>query len=449
MRFSLVALSLLLSLSVSVLAQPTPLGVEEAIDRAVSTNLRTRLSREKIREAEAEVRAAYTAYNPRLNLNAQQYNRSVNLASQGLSGSDLPVPTRIGPFYTFTSNLEFVYRLYDRSRHWTVRSREIEETISELKADSERRAVTVLTSATYIQLLEAREATRVSQSDLDVAQRLMELASDQERAGIAAGVDVTRAQTRLAERELQLEQDREKVRTTQRRLLRLTGLPLTGELLLQDDLLHLPNPFPPVDEAVALAKQNRVEVKVAEEEIALAESRFDKAKTEDDPTLDFVADAGLAGNTPFSNSTFIHNVGLSLNIPLYDGGLTREQSKAAESRIEQARLEREDVEIQVEEDVREAYSLLETSERSMSTAEQSIRLAAEELEMARDRFAAGLTNNVEVLAAEAAFTRANYNRLDALGNYDLGLIRLAAASGQPELLLETFREASNTERNDQ
>ena len=449
MRFSLVALSLLLSLSVSVLAQPTPLGVEEAIDRAVSTNLRTRLSREKIREAEAEVRAAYTAYNPRLNLNAQQYNRSVNLASQGLSGSDLPVPTRIGPFYTFTSNLEFVYRLYDRSRHWTVRSREIEETISELKADSERRAVTVLTSATYIQLLEAREATRVSQSDLDVAQRLMELASDQERAGIAAGVDVTRAQTRLAERELQLEQDREKVRTTQRRLLRLTGLPLTGELLLQDDLLHLPNPFPPVDEAVALAKQNRVEIKVAEEEIALAESRFDKTRTEDDPTLDFVADAGLAGNTPFSNSTFIHNVGLSLNIPLYDGGLTREQSKAAESRIEQARLEREDVEIQVEEDVREAYSLLETSERSMSTAEQSIRLAAEELEMARDRFAAGLTNNVEVLAAEAAFTRANYNRLDALGNYDLGLIRLAAASGQPELLLETFREASNTERNDQ
>ena len=69
--------------------------------------------------------------------------------------------------------------------------------------------------------------------------------------------------------------------------------------------------------------------------------------------------------------------------------------------------------------------------------------------MARDRFAAGLTNNVEVLAAEAAFTRANYNRLDALGNYDLGLIRLAAASGQPELLLETFRQASNTERNDQ
>ncbi|MCA9776417.1 MAG: TolC family protein, partial [Candidatus Eremiobacteraeota bacterium] len=338
---------------------------------------------------------------------------------------------------------------YDRSRHWTVRSREIEETISELKADSERRAVTVLTSATYIQLLEAREATRVSRSDLEVAQRLMELASDQERAGIAAGVDVTRAQTRLAERELQLEQDREKVRTTQRRLLRLTGLPLTGELLLQDDLLHLPNPFPPVDEAVALAKQNRVEIKVAEEEIALAESRFDKTRTEDDPTLDFVADAGLAGNTPFSNSTFIHNVGLSLNIPLYDGGLTREQSKAAESRIEQARLEREDVEIQVEEDVREAYSLLETSERSMSTAEQSIRLASEELEMARDRFAAGLTNNVEVLAAEAAFTRANYNRLDALGNYDLGLIRLAAASGQPELLLETFRQASNTERNDQ
>ena len=307
---------------------------------------------------------------------------------------------------------------------------------------SERRAVTVLTSATYIQLLEALEAAQVSQTDRDVARRLVEQAQNQEQAGTAAGVDVTRARTRLAERELQLERDREKIRSTQRRLLRLTGLPLTGELVLRDRLLHLPNPFPPVDEAVAQAKHHRVEVKVAEQEVALTESRFEAAKAKDGPTLDFVADAGLGGNSPFTNSTFVHNVGLNLTIPLYDGGLTREQSKAAESRIEQAKMERDDVEIQVENDVRDAYSLLQTSERSLITAEQSIRLASEELEMARDRFAAGLTNNVEVLAAEAAFTRANYSRLDALANYDLGLIRLAAASGQPDLLLQAFRVAS-------
>ena len=86
---------LLTSLFSNVQAEQLTLGVEDAIDHAVQSNLRTRLAQEKIKEIEAEVEAGYAALRPRFNLNVAQYNRSVNLASQGLSGAELPIPNRI------------------------------------------------------------------------------------------------------------------------------------------------------------------------------------------------------------------------------------------------------------------------------------------------------------------------------------------------------------------
>jgi outer membrane protein TolC len=422
-------------------AEKVSLGVEEAIGRALETNLRTRLARERIVEAEAGLQAAYAAYAPKVSVEAGQYNRSVNLASQGLSGSDLPVPNRIGPFFSFESRLQVLYRVYDPARSWGVRAGEIEKHVSELKSDMENDAVKVLTSGTYILLLEALEKQRVSEADVALGERLEVQARNLEQAGVAAGVDLTRAQTRLAQRRLQLTQDQEQVRNLQRQLLRLTGLPLTDQVALQDDLLRLPNPFPATDETIGLAREARLEIRLAEEQVALTDARIHQTEAEDAPTLDLVGSAGIAGNTPTSNSTFIHNVGISLTWPIFNGGLTEAETNAAKSRQAQAEMQLEDTLVQVESEVRDAYSQLLTAQESMATAEQAVSLASQELEMTQDRFQVGLTNNVELLASEEALANANFSRLQALANYNVALIRLASASGRPDLLLNAFRQA--------
>lgn len=440
-RHLLLALALGYSLLLPVGAQPVSLGVEDAISKALESNLRTRLARERINEAEAGLAAAYAAFSPRINLEGGQYNRSVNLAAQGLSGSDLPVPTRIGPFFSFETQLQVVYRLYDAGRSWGVRNGQIEKHLSELQSEMETKAVTVLTSGTYILLLEARERQRVAEADVALAERLEIQARNLETAGVAAGVDLTRAQTRLAQRRLQLTQDQEQVRNLERQLLRLTGLPLTDQLALDDSLLDIENPFPTLDETVTLARESRLEVTVAQEQVALTESRLHQAEAGDAPTVDLVGGAGLAGNTPSWNSTFVHSVGLSVTVPLWDGGLTRAQSDAAKSRIAQSQMQLDDTLIQVESEVRDAYSQLLTAQQSMVTAGQAETLAQQELTMTQDRFQVGLTNNVELLASEEALTTARFSRLQALANYNVGLIRLASASGRPDLLLEAFRQA--------
>lgn len=424
-------------------AQNTSLGIEEAIDKAIQSNLRTKLSSEKIIEAQASLQTAWAAYNPRFSLQAWQYNRSANLAELGLSGTTMAVPTRIGPFFTFESNLSMAYRLYDSARLWGVKGKDIEKKLNQLQANMEAKAVTVMAAGTYILLLEAGEKENSSSADLALAQRLERQAEHLEKAGVAAGVDVTRAQTRVAERRLQLTLDQEQVKSLRLQLLRLTGMSMaqSADLVLEDNLTYLSNPYPSIEETIRLARDARMEVAIARQEVALYESRLHLASAQNSPTIDLVGSAGLGGNNPFEHSTFIHNVGINISWPVFDGGLTDAQVKVAQSRIAQAQIKLDDTIIEVEQEVRQAYLQLETAEQNLLTAEQAIDLAAQELRMSEDRFEVGLTNNVELLSSQEALTNARFSRLQALASHNIGLIRLASASGRPELLIEAFRTA--------
>ena len=87
---------------------------------------------------------------------------------------------------------------------------------------------------------------------------------------------------------------------------------------------------------------------------------------------------------------------------------------------------------QVEEDVRLAFSALRTTAEQVTAAQQSVVLAQRELEMARDRFRAGVGDNVEVVAAQSALSNARSAEVSALAQYNAARLNLAAALGRAE-----------------
>jgi outer membrane protein TolC len=62
-------------------------------------------------------------------------------------------------------------------------------------------------------------------------------------------------------------------------------------------------------------------------------------------------------------------------------------------------------------------------------------LANEELDLARSRFAAGVTDNIEVVSAQDSLARASDNRIDAFYRFSAARAKLARAMGRVE---ETF-----------
>jgi outer membrane protein len=67
-------------------------------------------------------------------------------------------------------------------------------------------------------------------------------------------------------------------------------------------------------------------------------------------------------------------------------------------------------------------------------AKLGVQLAQQEVEQARDRFQAGVANNVEVITAQDALARANDNQISAFYRYNQARADLARSVGQVEAL---------------
>ena len=123
---------------------------------------------------------------------------------------------------------------------------------------------------------------------------------------------------------------------------------------------------------------------------------------------------------------------IQLNVPIFNGGLTRGRIAVAASRQRQAELELDSIRRQVEEDVRLAFANLRTAEAQVRAADESVRLAERELEMARDRFQAGVGDNLEVVNAQTALANAREAQVTALAVYNAARLNLASALGRAE-----------------
>jgi len=70
----------------------------------------------------------------------------------------------------------------------------------------------------------------------------------------------------------------------------------------------------------------------------------------------------------------------------------------------------------------------------VDVANLGVSLAQEEVSQARDRFQAGVANNIEVVSAQDALARANDNQIDALYRYNQSRADFSHAVGQIEQL---------------
>ena len=183
---------------------------------------------------------------------------------------------------------------------------------------------------------------------------------------------------------------------------------------------------------IAQAAQARPEVRIAEAQLDVSELERKAVRAEQYPSVDFVGDYGVSGSTPTDTALPTRRVAVQLNVPVFNGGLTRGRLAVAESRARQAQLELDSVRGQVEEDVRLALAALRTSAAQVRANDETVRLAERELEMARDRFKAGVADNLEVVNAQTALANARDAQVTALARYNAARLNLAAALGRAE-----------------
>ena len=413
------------------------LSLPQAIQLALTNNLQVRLARERRQEARGLAEQSRAGLLPNLSGNIIQQDLTVNLAAQGFEPGLFPGfrSTLIGPFQRFDARVTLVQSLFNLSAIRQFEAGRINTGIVGLQEQLANQQVTSQTALAYLNALSAERGVEAARANLELARSLLTLAQNQHTAGVATGVDVTRAETRVAEERVRVAQAQTAAHSARFELLRLVGLPIASRVTLTETLQFNPEPFIVADATVAEAERDRLEIRIADEEVRLAGRNRAAAAAEQLPSIDFLGDYGESGNTPRENALPTRAVGVRVNVPLFNGGLTRGRIRVAASRERQAELQLNDLRAQVEEDVRLALENLTTATEQVTAAQLAVRLAERELQMSRDRFAAGVTNNIEVVNAQTALANARQNEVTALAQYNAARINLATARGR----IESFR----------
>jgi len=190
-------------------------------------------------------------------------------------------------------------------------------------------------------------------------------------------------------------------------------------------------PQPEVQPSIELALAERQEWKALESEIKAAE--YQKKASQDSrlPSLRFDGDftyLGTSGNTTLPTYTYQ----ASVNMPLFTGGRIHAEIVRADLEIKKLGQQKDDLRNQIALDVKTALLNLQSARNEVQVANLGVQLSKEEVDQARDRFKAGVANNIEVIQAQDSLARAHDNQIAALYRFNQARADLARSIGQME-----------------
>jgi outer membrane protein TolC len=213
------------------------------------------------------------------------------------------------------------------------------------------------------------------------------------------------------------------------------GLRLDTELELTDKLQFIPMDAVTLDEARTQAIKQRPDLKAQQERESNARLSASATKLERMPSLAAFGDYGAMG-TGLDNALPTRTYGISVKVPVFDGGRRDARRVESESQYRSERVRTNDLKEQIELDVRLALDALRSAEEQVKVANEGLDLAGNELTQARRRYEAGVANSLEVTDAQTRLERARDNRTAALFGYNLARIDLAQAVGKVRSMVQ-------------
>jgi len=409
------------------------LSLQDAIDRGLKQNLGLLLSNADIANARGQRWQQLSALLPHVNLAPYADVSQVNLAEFGFSfhipGAN--IPTVVGPFSYFDARANLSQTLFDWGAVNKTRASQQQVKSTEYTYKDSRDLVVLTVGYAYLQAIADEALIESVNAQVQTAQALYDQASDQVKAGTSPAIDALRARVELQTRQQQLIQSKNDFAIQKLALARAIGLAPGQQFELTDKSPYQPFDMLTVDAALKQAYDSRSDYQAALANVRAAEYSRQAAVAGYYPTLSFTSDYGIAGQH-FDKNHGVFDIRGTLNVPIFTGGAVHGEILQADAQLEQTRQRLENLRGQIDADVRTALLNLESASELVAVAQSNIDLAEQTLTQSRDRFAAGVTDTVEVVQSQETVATAHQNYISSLYSYNYAKISLARAMGAAE-----------------
>lgn len=426
-------------------ATPLALTLDDAIQRGLENNLGLLVRETASQTVRAERVRALAALLPQVTGTVEETAQQVNLKTVGINFHFPPIPgfpgipTIVGPFHYIAAQANLSAKVFDWSARKNLSSARASEEAAQFSVQDARDLVVQAVTSAYLQIIAGASLVSSIQAQVHTADAIHRRAVDQQKAGTSPAIDVLRAQVELQTQQQRLLAQQNQFDKDKLVLARVIGLPPGQRFDLAGTVPFAQLSGITEDGALRTALAQRADYQSAQRLVQSAEEAVKAARAEWYPTFNVNGYYGDAGPW-LNNSHGVFAITGALNFNIFNGGRIRGDIEQAHAALKQRSDELADLRGQIDFQVRTAFLDIRTAADQMAVAQSNLDLANQTLEQARDRFAAGVADTIEVVQAQESVASANDRVISALYAHNLAKVALARALGMAQQGIKRFIE---------
>jgi outer membrane protein TolC len=441
-------------------APPPTLTLADAVHEALVKNERLVNQADTIAQADLGLRLARNTFKPKLtpnmfgsfgrnDLSSQTYR--LDLSQKLTTGTELrastgtvseQIPGTVDPatdvlFYNADTTLSVTQPLLrgfgpSVARRSLTSAEVRREDAARLQTLTEQQ-VAVDVAAAYYRVVSQEALVEVAKQSVIRARRLREASEAKLDAGLVSQLDALRSQQLVTQSEMQLFDAQSAIEDARDQLSFLLGR-RDSEPFAVDANIPKPSSDPiDVANATRLALANRLDLqsRVAASHDADNQIRFAKNQLLPQVDVNFALTRRETSPTfkdSFALDGYRFATFLTIAMPV-DRTTQQVEYQTAVLNRDRARRDAETLERQIADNVKQMVRERDRLIRNVAAAENSVELSKREVDVAQLRYENGLSNNLDVVTAEAGLLQAEGRRIQALADTAVAAVRLRAVLG--------------------
>ncbi len=436
-RRIIVVVVLLLPVVARAQDAPRPLRLPEAIQLALQNNPDLATARQRVAAARAGIQQADAALWPRVRV------------SESYAASDNPVQAFMMTLnqraFSFGANFNHPdttdnlntkvlaqWSLYDGGRSFAgQQAARLGAEAAAQSLEAARNDLVFEVTRAFHTVGKARQFLRVAEAAVASMEANAGIASNRFAAGQALKTDLLDAEVRLAEARENLVRARNAVALSEIVFRNVLGVG-EKENLTPSEVERASRPLMSIGSNGRDARSttsSRPELLAAQKAVAAAERQVAAARSGHLPRLNAFASYDLdSGDASRFKDSWL--AGVSVELDLFDGFLTRGKVAEARANLDASREQLRKTELAIALEIRQAQLNVEEAQARLEATGKSVAQAEESLKLTQDRYREGLALFTQVLDAETALTGARQRRAAAEADCLIAQAALERALGK-------------------
>jgi outer membrane protein len=429
---TLFALALLLlagSVSISEAQPSRQITLEQAIDMALQNNTALMQAENNMMIQDANVRSAQADFLPNLNAGFNGQRRTGRqFVQETLQFDDFTTNTMGG---SLSSNII----VFDGLRNiQTLRAAQSSRLSAAEMLERQRENVIFSTAVAYLNVILGEELLLIARENLESSSKQLEQIQAQVEVGMRAMVDQYNQEALVARNEFEIVQQENSLNMARFNLIRIMAidpLPDYEFVIPEIDQTSLERQDFSLQELVAQAMINRRDLRSSEIQIKTASHNLRFARGAYLPTVslsgslssgysDQYREFGPTGRQPvgffdqFTDRNRTRTIGFNVQIPIFNRYNVIRNVQLSQVQYKNALLDLEAKQLEVYQEVRQAYNDYIASAKQLETTDRSLTAATKAFETEQERYRVGASTLIELTRSQAEFVSASSNRVQSV-----------------------------------